>query len=505
MEKTRRLDLVIFWAEGFAVKPKLHKEIDRIYKKDKYEYYKKIKNSIYLEHKYIQSLSLLEEEYIKKVIGIILFISENDDNDLFYELYNLLKIGYPQLYNYLEKNEVIDIREYIQSFIKKSGGIKNVNNTEINSNINLMYIYCINLQKEIVQNEFILQLQSGMIEQLNHYTLEEKTSIKNYKYFNAEQKELIHKLKKILYKNIGHKIFDLISLQDFIHRVLDNSKFKSNYYLRIQFMLDLENISSSIYENIDFNNKEFEEILYVYSLQNSNIDFTSDIENLDIAINIDDLLNYIIVQIYIRYGLKAYKQVKKHYFKNNKETQFLELEEKEKEIKKIKIKSDFLENDFKNYKKTAEEKEKEIEKILEEKDIEIKRLKQMLELEKNNSDEITSLRKFIFELDKEIEYANDEKIDNAILENAHIAIVGGHSNWQNKMKTTLKNAVFISADMYNFDTKILHNVDHVFVNINYLGHALYYKTISSNCGKLNFINEQNENIVLKKIEKIIKK
>ena len=85
--------------------------------------------------------------------------------------------------------------------------------------------------------------------------------------------------------------------------------------------------------------------------------------------------------------------------------------------------------------------------------------------------------------------------------------MGGHSQWQNKMKEYLPNCRFISPDMLNFDINILSNVDIVFIYTNYLNHGMYYKVIDiirEREIKLEYLKSNiNMEIVLNQIIKIL--
>ena len=87
-------------------------------------------------------------------------------------------------------------------------------------------------------------------------------------------------------------------------------------------------------------------------------------------------------------------------------------------------------------------------------------------------------------------------------------IIGGHENWQRKMKELLPGFKFILPDALNFDVSILEGVEGIFVYTNYLNHGLYYKLINEVRKKdrpLYYLSYNiNENIVLQQISELSK-
>lgn len=128
-----------------------------------------------------------------------------------------------------------------------------------------------------------------------------------------------------------------------------------------------------------------------------------------------------------------------------------------------------------------------------------------LETERLKNNELNSLREFMFCLDAEIEYKEID-IEYERLKGIKAAILGGHERWQAKMKQTLPECIFIHTDMLNFDLNILNNVNDIFIYVNYLNHAMYYKVMDYIKGKnknIYYLNQQNEKFVLMEIQKRI--
>ncbi|HBG7745412.1 TPA: hypothetical protein KRE80_000875 [Clostridioides difficile] len=74
------------------------------------------------------------------------------------------------------------------------------------------------------------------------------------------------------------------------------------------------------------------------------------------------------------------------------------------------------------------------------------------------------------------------------------------------MKDKLINFEFISADTINFNVNILDSYEYVFINTNYVGHAMYYKIIENlnENNKLRYINNINIDRAIRDIKDAIK-
>lgn len=57
-------------------------------------------------------------------------------------------------------------------------------------------------------------------------------------------------------------------------------------------------------------------------------------------------------------------------------------------------------------------------------------------------------------------------------------VIGGHRNWQRKMRRCLPNSQFLESDHMHFDPAVLHNKKYIIVNTDILKHGLYYKIMS---------------------------
>jgi len=465
------LNLLPFIIEALGNNKKIYKDIDKVYQANKYEFYKAAKEHELYNHQMVTEGSLLQEEYCKKILGIIAAAGKNEEiND---KLYDLIFKAYRWTYLYVENHQVIKFQDYHKAFAKKFKNNMDSNDNPIDYNFNILLILSLNNGNEIIRDEKYNEILMMMHDRLGHYKDALNTRISLNK-VNDTGKYNIKKLKNDIYKKYGI----IKNYDDIVRNVLEEKKME-----QCTFLFDYERLSSdSIFQDIKFTDGDIDFILYLYILENENLE------------NIQDATKFLISYMYILYLIKAYKQVKQMYFENNKETMYVELDGLEK-----------LLNANEEQLFTARQGLSELQKthgLLEKENI---RLKAELEDEKRNRQELNGLREFIFDLDKQIE-CKDIEINLDGLKSFKAVLIGGHEKWQQKMKENLPSFIFVHPDNMNFDARIVDNINVVFIYPNYLNHSIYYKIMSAIEGKnikVVYLNQQNEEKVLRSIYKNI--
>ena len=96
---------------------------------------------------------------------------------------------------------------------------------------------------------------------------------------------------------------------------------------------------------------------------------------------------------------------------------------------------------------------------------------------------------------KEAEEPLDVRLDRSI-------VIGGHKNWQKKMRQCLPDSQFVASDHMNFDPAMLRNKKYIIVNTDILKHGIYYKIMSERKKeqKVLYVHGNNVDRVLKEIE-----
>lgn len=113
----------------------------------------------------------------------------------------------------------------------------------------------------------------------------------------------------------------------------------------------------------------------------------------------------------------------------------------------------------------------------------LRKLKKENEETINHSREIHALRSYVTNHIQEVEidkYKQHISIEHMMksLQKMKIAIVGGHHNWQRKMKIILPAATFLYVDDINRSFNALRSVDYIFLNSTVLNHGFSYKLMN---------------------------
>lgn len=214
--------------------------------------------------------------------------------------------------------------------------------------------------------------------------------------------------------------------------------------------------------------------------------------------------------------VEEYKKSKITHFSNDNNEILLQNKLYQKEISELKeqirnqkavIKEN--ENNILNLQAENKKNTKEILAPVESENRELKdriiQLEKELNEEKTKNSELNSLREFIFSLEhKDVPKTNDTSLAQ-LLENKKVVIIGGHENWQSKMKKEYPTIIMINGHQ-NFDTNVLKNADKVIFYTANLSHSIYYLAINYlrvNNIPFNYIGKHNVDLVEEEIKDIL--
>lgn len=465
--ETIEINLLPFLCEAFSTNPRIYNNIDNLYKKDKYTFYRLAKNHELYNHVMAKEGSLEQEGYFKKALGI--FLSDRKYEE---EIYKLFIKGWNYTYVYVRNHDNFTMEEYLQSLAKKNKGLHNLGDDEINSNVLMLIKFAEVEGKNLLESHMLMGYQQNLILRMEHYKKGHKLRISHDNISKEDMQKII-----LLKNKIKLKYGNLEIMTDLIKDEAINK-----YSSIVDCIFDYENISLvSITQNTKFIDKDIEEILFLWILGYDEND-------------VEGAAKFLVAMTRIKYFCKAYKEAKNYHFKTNQETVYIELESTQKELNKT---QSILEYKLKD----IEDLQDEIDRLNKEND----RLRLELDKEKENKSELEALRNLMFNLDKEEDFAKEEEIDLERLKKVQAAVIGGTDNWQNNIKKVLPSFNFISYNALNFDTNLLKNIDYVFIYVNYLSHALYYKVIENAKNKMIcYITVSNEKLVLQQIQGFIK-
>ncbi|CAM2972471.1 DUF2325 domain-containing protein [Hathewaya histolytica] len=482
-----QLNIIPLLVQALSTNKRIYKDIDKIYNRDKLRFIKSAKEDEFYTHPMAQEGDVEQEYYFKKALGIVNVSKE--DQEIGEELFKILKKGWRYTFTYVENHSKIIMSEFLDRFIKKNKGIDNIQDDYLNSNCTIVIFLAYNLDKNIIKEDiYYHKCIETLVLRLEHYKTENRINLNNV---TKEQKQLIRNLELRLKNNtninpsIPCSYRALTDQHDGLNLNLNKLSKEDKFFLPFEYIYDFEKMSlTSIVGEDLLKSKETQELIYAYSQFQKKDEF-----------NYDEFLKYIYPAIQIRYLCKQYKKSKEFFFKNFNEELYEEINKKDIENKEVKKSNLLLQDENERFKLRIEELEREN-----------KKLKNELKNREDYKSEIVPLREFIFNMDNREGY-KEEDINYNKIEGLNAIIIGGHQQWQTKMKEYLKNSNFISVENLNFDTDILLTADIVFIYTNYLNHAMYYKVIDiareNNLKVVYLKSNTNPKIVLKQIQKSV--
>lgn len=480
------INIRLFLIAALGSSQYLHPIIDEMYKERESEYFEHYRKSGFVNDLLLPRYITRNEERMKKVAGIVEW-SYNNDN--FEGIYKLIKKGYKFCYQYVTNHNEVDLEAFSFTFMKKRGGMDKVTDLQLFSASSVVVYLCTRLNKDLIMDYGYGEIFSKSLTDAIYecYIQELRYSPENRKMYQKQIEDLfqIYEIPKNLKSISIGKLFEL-----FVERATTNkllSKQFSNY----------ENLRAEVFrEGI---NKYIGSLsTWIKTMGINEMDITDSVEItrsdlemvfLDYIIASQYEVNHLlekdrdlyIVSCLIIYALAhSYKEAKQLYLNDSKEERYMDLKHFEEEIKnkeqQIIEKEELLNQELKESKNRILSLEDEVVKL--------RRLLQQSEEKNQKHDdytkEIISLRNFVYSLEKEELPEKDIKIQDVTdyLRSKKIAIVGGHPNWQNKLKEYIPHATFMSVEQINRDFSFLDNVDAVFINTSYFNHKFYMKLMS---------------------------
>ncbi|HBG7256824.1 hypothetical protein [Clostridioides difficile] len=457
----QELNLIPFLAEALSIDKKCYSIIDKYYNKNKLKYMNLAKKSIFYNSKIASEGSIIQEYYFKRVLGILL--SQEDET-----IFEICKYSYKAAYNYINSIQIFKAGNFLKKLLTK---VEHFSSDELNGNLLIAISLCGALEKEIDTSDIVYQnLINNLFLRMDDY--KEVLSIDN-----------LDKNKRKMLSKIELKLKSMY-LKDYMPSFYVVSK----EYKKFDYVSTLEGISIiSIVGKDIFKSKQIQELILAY------LEVQEDVDD-ENSINYEDLFRFMIVAIDLRYWAREYKKAKQFFFNNFNEELNSILKEKEIEMNKLEKEYLLLQEENKNLKLELELLQKD--KL---------RLENEIKEQLTSKEELVQLRNFMFSKQQEQSenVSTDESID---LKNIKAIVFGGHPNWILKMKDKLINFEFISAETINFDVNKLNSYEYVFINTNFIGHAMYYKIIENlnEENKLRYINNVNVDRAIEDIKNSIK-
>lgn len=150
-----------------------------------------------------------------------------------------------------------------------------------------------------------------------------------------------------------------------------------------------------------------------------------------------------------------------------------QIKEQQDEIRNLKEKVAFLEQQEISYKKILEQQEMRREKLQ-------NTVRQMSEKYAGEKDELIGLRNFVYQMSEEPgKYREPESARTALDEfkKERVVVIGGHEHWRSKMKEIFPEGLFLAGNNNNFDAAVLRNKRYIIFNTDILKHSSYYRIV----------------------------
>jgi len=468
------IEMLPHYIESFGSSPLIRMDIDKLIQTNKYEFYKCAKSHELYNNEILTEGTLESEEYSKKALGIFVYYIENSDESILSEIVLLFEKAFIYCHRYIGNHFIIKFDEFVNYMIRKEGGAEKADFSYMDS--------------AVIALEFLSNYYNKKIETTSEYYkgwLESKLF-----QMEARKKLLDINTQKVSfvrapapYLNMVNKMYDaLTSMHGDLTRLMtiilntDMNDELGFFYTFICLQQDIK--FDKLFSEVKIEKSDIEGIIYSYLLEKNN-----DAKDCSTADLLSEAGKYIITGLYIVSFIKIYKQAKKTYFNNNKETMYLEMQQTEKEL----INAQKETYDYKIKEKAYLD---QIEKL----ERENKRLKTTVKEQDEESKELIALRNYIYSQESnEIVYVQNKlKEEDIALVNA--VIVGGSNSWQNKLRERMPKYKYIPSDSFNFDEGIIKKCEYVFVNTDYLSHKMYYKVISGLSDRNNLFYLPGNNI-----------
>jgi hypothetical protein len=447
------INLLPFLVEAFGTNQNIRTDVDRLYSCHKDVFYKYAKESKYYDHPIIKDGDIYKEEYARKALGILEYAQATKDREVIDRLIDVMKKGWSKVYAYLNNADKVDFEEYVANYLD----IGIMTDDELNSELAVLYFFAHIFNKEVVNNHALEVLESMLVLRERFY-FDDNTRF-TWNTLSPEIKQKARSLKQRIY-DAKYPIKGYMDID-----MSENEEIR-DVFIVYTYLFDTELLSTTILQNIDYTDRDINEILASYFSIYKNQ-------------NVDEAIKFLIPGIIIKGLIKAYKEVKEYFFKNNKENMYLEMKNQadkiaqlESQNKFLSIQNDTLKNRLEEAYDKAEEAYKDEIRSLQK---QVKDLQEQLAEVKQNEQELFALREFVFNLSQEEEIEKTEQISEQYNRGV---VIGGRERWQKRLQEKYPNFTFISADAKNFDTAIFNNADVVLFNTAYLSHAIYDKAMN---------------------------
>lgn len=481
------LDLTPFMSLALATNPLILNGIDELYEEYKFLAYEQAKKSKFYTHPLLVDGSIKREVYCKRALGLLCLNDLKKYEELDSGMLDLFTKGWNSLYRYVLNTDVMDIDHVMKNII-----LNKEDDDYFVAFTTVLLLFSEVFEKKIKPESFKSDMGVYFNHYLSHFELEDTRFSFN---FVKNDKELYRKAKSIT-SRFYENFVQLKTTSDLVDLAIINDEL-ADFCRSVNVVFDADDMAlSSMSDNMKVSKKHIIELAGLYYIHNKNQ-------------NRLESGKFILFGLHLKYSIKSYKELKKYYFQNNKETLFIELEGYINDIEKYKEENLILKRQLEALESENIRLKKEYKDSIEKDNILLKRenlkFKESISLFKKEINDLKELSESFFEVDEKI-------IEEDILievPDVNGVIAGGHSSWHSKLKEILPSEfIFIEGDNEKFDERLLDNKDHIFIYTKYMSHAFYYKLMEK-CRRtgisFSYISHTSPNYVKRQIKDILLK
>lgn len=516
------------FAMVLATYPTLHSTIDKLYDEKPKEYYNALGKSEFRDFFRLESLSVEQELYAKKIIGMFEY---DMTSNLGYNTQELLKIVKSRWYKQskiLEKTDTLDIY-LLGRYLFMLETTENATGNYFNQ-ICVVEDTRILFAKKHSRNNFLLDekirfellmifLASGMNKKIDLDHMESNLKVKfslndttaaTEEYFEAvkrlkqeEDREYFFERVKELTGEPDFEEEDMITIDIF---GFQDVKLLEHRNLHVYDLLELIRYVELI-ENYTLptiflpkNKKEAEKEIELF-LSLSPYSKEEKIEE----------VYYVYFGIFLRRIVQELKKSKQMFFNSKNTENVLEIDWLREELAKERIKTqqaidsrEDLRREINSFEKDDRSKWNEQQQQIEE--LERKLAQKDAHIEQQN-EELFYLREYSYSLEQEIEETvsgtrNEIEEFMETLAESKVVIIGGHPNWKNKMTEILPSLIVVDKET-RFNAGLVQTADFVYFQTDNLSHGVFYRTmpLAKQAGvPFGFLPAGNIEVTIKKMK-----
>ena len=459
---------------SIASKTYMHKEIDKIFNKNKLEYMKYFKKSNIYKSPLNETLLANVALYTEKVIGIVEKGLENED---YSEMFDLYKKANRKIYNHIKSSKSVTLKN-LMKFL--SVGIEG--NYEFTSSI---YMFSFLPGYNYDENDLValkdttdslLQLAyypqtnfskkmcdvfSPEIQDIRKYLGLEKRSYNGEELIDTLAKENIkrYNASKVLtpWETIGKRNAYMIE------KIGDIGKYIGAYEGLFKF---LRINASDMMKNVTFSSNDINTILLNYMYSREFNTFKEEDRNI-----------FIVSLFYFSALAKTYNKLKNTYLTTLNEEYLEEIDKLQNSLNESVHEAKQAKESFKNKEEHFNKREKELLDKIKQLEKDNKKLKKEIEDREPLKAEVVKLRNLVFD-ESNLNENEDELIEGEFnldeLNDKKVIILGGTESWVKYMKEKLPKATFAGTEFRNTKLDFIKKDSKVFINTK-MSHAFYYK------------------------------